>query len=178
MDIYDLLKQDHDEVKQVLSDLIELQQDDEYRFVLIEEIRNLLVPHSRAEEEVFYNTLRAVNADKSVVRHGFKEHMEAEGLLRALQAMDKFNMEWKSTALKLQEAVLHHISDEESEIFEEARSAFSQEEARMLGEAFEELKPQIEKEGTVKNTVDMVINMMPPRIADGIRNFIDHSAER
>jgi hemerythrin-like domain-containing protein len=171
MDIYQTLKNDHEELKQVINELLSLQDDDEYRFVLIDEIRNLLIPHARAEEEVFYNTLRAIGADKSVTRHGYKEHLEAEGLLRTLQVMDKLNMNWRATAEKFRDSLLHHISDEETEIFAEAQSAFSDEEATMLAEAFVELKPQIEQESTAKNTIDMVINMMPPRLADNIRNF-------
>lgn len=171
MDIYEALKKDHVEVKALLDELVSLKADDEYRFILIEEIRNHLIPHSRAEESVFYNTLRAVNADKKVVFHGFQEHLEAETLLRTLQVMDKLNVSWKATAEKLREAVNHHIEEEESEVFAQARAAFSQDEAISMGEAFEQLKPKIEQEGFVKNTVDMVINMMPPRLADKIRSI-------
>src|SRR5687768_16330420 len=96
MEIYEVLKSDHEELKGLLNDLIALKDDDDYRYVLIEEIRNALVPHSRAEESVFYNTLRAVNADKKVVFHGYQEHMEAETLLRTLQVMDKMNMGWRA----------------------------------------------------------------------------------
>lgn len=171
MDIYEALKRDHEQVKELLDELVALQNDDEYRYVLIDEIRNLLIPHSRAEESVFYNTLRAVNADKKIVFHGFQEHLEAETLLRTLQVMDKVNLEWKAVAEKLKEAVNHHIQEEESEIFAEAREAFTDEEAVAMCDAFEQLKPKIEQEGFVKNTVDMVINMMPPRLADKIRSI-------
>jgi hypothetical protein len=171
MEIYEALKKDHDEVKELLDELVSLRNDDEYRYVLIEEIRNHLIPHARAEESVFYNTLRAVNADKKIVFHGYQEHLEAETLLRTLQVMDKVNLEWKATAEKLRDAVLHHVEEEESEIFAEARAAFTKEEAEAMCDAFEQLKPKIEQEGFVKNTVDMVINMMPPRLADKIRSI-------
>lgn len=171
MEIYEALKKDHEEVKGLLDELVSLRNDDDYRFVLIEEIRNHLIPHARAEESVFYNTLRAVNADKKVVFHGFQEHLEAETLLRTLQVMDKMNLDWKSTAEKLREAILHHVAEEESEIFAEARAVFTSEEAEAMCDAFEQLKPKIQQEGFVKNTVDMVINMMPPRLADKIRNI-------
>lgn len=171
MEIYDVLKKDHEEIKILLQELNSLKADDDYRYVLIEEIRNQLVPHSRAEESVFYNTLRAVDADKKIVFHGFQEHLEAEALLRALQVMDRMNLSWKETAAKLQESVLHHVEDEESEIFDEARRIFTKEEAESMAEAFEQLKSQVAKDGLFKNTVDMVINMMPPRLADKIRNF-------
>jgi hemerythrin superfamily protein len=171
MEIYEALKKDHDEVKDLLNDLVSLKDDDEYRYVLIEEIRNLLIPHARAEESVFYNTLRAVNADKKVVSHGYQEHLEAETLLRTLQLMDRMNMGWKPLARKLQDAVLHHVKEEEAEIFDEARRAFSSDEAIAMCEAFEQLKPKIAEEGFLKNTVDMVINMMPPRLSDKLRNI-------
>lgn len=171
MEIYEALKKDHEDVKELLEELVSLRDDDEYRYVLIEEIRNHLIPHSRAEESVFYNTLRAVNADKKVVFHGYQEHLEAEALLRTLQLMDKMNMSWKATALKLKDAVFHHVEDEESEIFAEAKAAFTKEEAEAMCAAFEQLKPKIEQDGFIKNTVDMVVNMMPPRLADKIRNI-------
>jgi len=171
MEIYEALKKDHEEVKELMDELIALKNDDDYRFVLIEEIRNHLIPHARAEESVFYNTLRAVNADKKIVFHGYQEHLEAETLLRTLQVMDKMNLEWKGTAEKLRDALQHHINEEETEIFAEARAAFTKEEAEAMCEAFEQLKPKIEQEGFVKNTMDMVINMMPPRLADKIRSI-------
>lgn len=171
MNIYEVLEKDHEEVKDLLSQLVSLDENDEYRFVLIEEISKSLIPHARAEESVFYNTLRAVNADKGIVMHGYKEHLEAESLLRALQVMDKVNLDWKATAQKLKEAVEHHVQDEESDIFEKAKNVFTQEEAQMMAEAFEGLKNKVEQQGSLKNTMDMVLNMMPPRIADKIRDF-------
>lgn len=173
MDIYEALIKDHEKVKALLNELVSLREDDEYRFILIEEIGNHLIPHARAEETIFYNALRAANADKKVVFHGFQEHLEAETLLRTLQLMDKLNVEWKATAEKLRHAVNHHIEEEEREIFKQARAAFSHDEAISMCEAFEQLKPKIQQEGFVKNTVDMVINMMPPRLADKIRSIGD-----
>jgi hemerythrin-like domain-containing protein len=171
MEIYEVLKSDHDELKGLLKDLLALKDDDDYRFVLIEEIRNALVPHSRAEESVFYNTLRAVNADKKLVFHGYQEHLEAETLLRTLQVMDKLNMGWRSVAQKLLDGVSHHIQEEETEIFNEARNAFTSEEAVAMAEAFNELKPKVREEGIIGTTADMIVNMLPPRLADSIRNF-------
>lgn len=169
MQIYDILMREHEEVKGLLNDLINLKDDDEYRFILVEEIKSALIPHSRAEEATFYNTIRAVDADKSLVAHGFKEHLEAESLLRLLSVKEKTNMDWRSTALKLQEALEHHIKEEEGKIFSEARSIFSKEEAESIGDAYLNLKPNFVGDGAMKSTMDMVINMLPPRLADSIR---------
>lgn len=174
MNIYEALKKDHDEVRELLHELIALDVNDDYRFVLVEEIRNALIPHSRAEESVFYNAIRAVaseRSEKSEVMHGFKEHLEAETLLRTLQVMDKMNIEWKATAEKLLSALEHHIQEEETEIFAAGRNLFSEEEAISMAQAFEKLKPEVQKQGFVGTTFDMFVNLMPPRLAKGIRDI-------
>lgn len=171
MEIYEVLKKEHEEVTQMLTELIALDEGDDYRFVLIEQIASELISHSRAEESVFYNTLRAVNADKKMVFHGYAEHLQVEALLRSLQVMDKLNLGWREVAVKLKEALTHHISEEESDIFTEARAVFTTEEAVAMGDAFTELKPKVKEQSILGTTADMVINMMPPRLADSIRNF-------
>jgi hemerythrin-like domain-containing protein len=171
MQIYDILKQEHEEVRALLNDLVSLKDDDEYRFVLVEEIKNALIPHSRAEEAAFYNTLRAVDADKSIVAHGFQEHLEAEGLLRLLEVKDKANFDWKATAMKLQDALDHHIKDEESKIFTEARKMFTDEEAETIGKTFLDLKPKFVGDGVFKSAADFVINALPARLANSIRGL-------
>jgi hemerythrin superfamily protein len=178
MEIYEVLKSDHEEVKQLLTDLIALKDDDDYRFVLVEEIKNALVPHARAEESVFYNTLRAVNADKKIVFHGYQEHMEAETLLRTLQVMDKLDKGWRAVAQKLLDALTHHIQEEETTIFAEARQAFTSEEAVAMADAFNELKPKVREEGIIGQTADMVMNMLPPRLTDSLKNFGQGSQSR
>ncbi len=173
MNIYEALKKDHVAVKQLLSELVALdeEKDEKRRHFLIEEIRDALVPHSRAEESVLYNSMRAISSANDVVLHGFTEHMEAEALLRTLQLKDKIDFDWKRTAKKLQHALQHHIQEEEGKIFNIAQQLFTDQEAIVMGEAFASLKPEIKKEGFVKTTIDMVVNMMPPRIAASLRTY-------
>ena len=171
MDIYTALKNDHEELKGLLSELLELDKDDDYRNVVIDQVKNHLVPHSRAEESVFYNAIRAVGSDNSNVMHSYKEHMEAEALLRGLQVKDITNSDWKTTAQNLKTALEHHIAEEEGKVFSEAKTMFSEEEAEMMGKAFLQLKEKVAKEGFLKNSFDMVVNLMPPRFVDQIRNL-------
>lgn len=168
--IYEALKKDHDTVRQLLNELVMLGENDEQRrHSLIEQIRDELVPHARAEESVFYNSLRAIDSAKDVVMHGYQEHMEAETFLRTLQLKDKIDADWKATAQKLKKAVEHHIQEEEGKIFTVAQQLFTQEEAQMMGEAFEQLKPEVKEEGFLRTTLDMVANLMPPRFKASIR---------
>ncbi|MGZ5279953.1 MAG: hemerythrin domain-containing protein [Pseudobdellovibrionaceae bacterium] len=170
--IYEALKTDHDKLKELLNELVQLNEaDDERRHALVYHIHDELIPHSRAEESVFYNSLRAIDAAKEIALHGFEEHMEAEALLRTLQAKDKIDADWKETAQKLKKVLTQHIADEENKTFNVAQQLFTQEEAQMMGQAFEQLKPEVREEGFLRHTLDMVANLMPPRFAASLRTF-------
>jgi hemerythrin superfamily protein len=170
MQIYDVLKKDHEKVRMLLNELVMLGENDgNRRESLVQEIRDELVPHARAEESVFYNSLRSLDAAKDIIMHSYTEHLEAEGLLRTLQGADKIDAGWKETARKLKEAIEHHIQEEEGKIFNVAKQLFTNDEAVMMGEVFEKMKPEVREEGFMKNTLDMVVNMMPPRFAASLR---------
>lgn len=168
--IYQCIKQDHDDLRDLLNDLNNLADTDaELRHDLINDIRDHLIPHSRAEESVFYNSIRAVESGNEPIMHSFQEHMEAETLLRTLQIKDKIDADWKRTAEKLQKALEHHMQEEETRVFELARNLFSDEESEKMASAFEKLKPEVQREGFLKNTLDMVANLMPPRFSAAFR---------
>jgi hemerythrin-like domain-containing protein len=168
--IYEALKKDHQVLRTLLNELVSLEENDQKRHSqLVQEIHDELIPHARAEESVFYNSLRAIDQAKDIVMHSFQEHMEAEALLRTLQGKDKVDADWKATAVKLRDAIENHIQEEEDRVFNVARQLFTQDEARMMAEAFEKLKPEVREEGFMRQTLDLVANVMPPRFAASLR---------
>lgn len=170
VDIYKALENDHQELKNLLSELVDLEENDSYREVVIENINTLLTSHSRAEESVLYNSMRAM-ADSDVVMHSYKEHMEAEAKLRKLQLKEVSGADWTTVATELRDALLHHIDEEEHDVFNEARKIFSKQEAEQMGEAFLTLQSQIRDQGFLKNSFDLVVNLMPPRFIDKVKNL-------
>lgn len=168
MKIYDVLKKDHETVKDLMNQLLACDEQDEQHDDIIEQIRDELVPHSRAEEAVFYNALRSLNADRSEVMHGYKEHLEAESLLRMLQVRDKVNVKWKETAMKLRDVLQHHIQEEETTLFSMGKSMLTDEEAEKIGSAFERLKPEIKDQNMIQTSLKMVANLMPPRFSQSV----------
>jgi hypothetical protein len=172
MTIYEALTADHVKVKGLLSELVALNKDDDKRrHVLLNQIRDELIPHARAEEAVFYNSLRMLDQAKEIAMHGFREHVEAETMLRSLQALDKVDTSWKEIAWKLKEAIEHHIQDEEGRLFTVAKQLFTQSEATAMAETFEAMKPKIKEEGFMQTTLDMVANLMPPRFSQRFKTF-------
>lgn len=98
--------------------------------------------------------------------------MEAESLLRKLQVLETIDGDWQKAANDLKTAVEHHIREEEGRIFSAAKQLFTDQEAEMMSEAFEELKPQVrEGDSFVQNTLDLIANLMPPRFAAPMRTF-------
>lgn len=169
--IYEVLREDHRKVEGLLNELVALDDNSPNKDELIRKIRDELIPHARAEETVFYNSLRAIDAAKETAMHGYQEHFQAESLLRMLQVRNVIDAEWRETAKNLRKSVLHHIQEEEGKIFSAAQQLFTQEEAQMMGAAFEQLKNEIVDEGAIATTMELVANLMPPRFAKAFRSF-------
>ncbi|NJL25812.1 MAG: hemerythrin domain-containing protein [Calothrix sp. SM1_5_4] len=170
--IYEALIGDHRKLQDLMRRLLALPDDAvEVRQDLIEQVRDELIPHSRAEEAVFYNSIRSVKTAQDLVWHGFEEHMQIETYLRALQSLDELDAGWRKTAEKLQEALSFHLNDEENRIIPIAQQMFTDEEAEAMGEAFVKMKPAVRESGFMQNTLDLIANVLPPRLAAPLRSY-------
>jgi hemerythrin superfamily protein len=161
MDIYEELANDHNKLKPLLGKLVSATENDANTKHLLDQIHNLLIPHSRAEEAVFYNSLKEDREGKELVDHSFAEHMQAEAILRTLQGLDKINVEWTTAAKRLRESILHHIEDEEDRVFPGAKLIIFDKEAVQLAEAFRRAKELAAEQGDLKNSMDLITNMLP-----------------
>ena len=145
--IYDILKRDHDRVKFLLTEITELTLDDvQWHSALITQLQQALVPHSTAEEDVFYDAFHTKDKGKNIAVHGYQEHLSIEYLLRTLSLKDRQDLDWKETALQLKTAVEHHISDEENALFPLAQQLFSDQEAYLMGQEFIRLRDEFSKD--------------------------------
>jgi hemerythrin superfamily protein len=170
VNIYDELKKDHRNVLALLDRLIaDSSATADMRASLVQEIRDELIPHARAEEAILYNALRDVDRGKGEVAHAYVEHVEAETLLRALQVAGAAEINWKGGAQKLRDELAHHIAEEEGKVFAAARRAFSEDEAAQMGEAFRQMKPHVREEGFLGTTLEMVANILPARLRESVR---------
>lgn len=177
--IYDELKKDHQKVLSLLDHLIASEKaPPETRQRLVQQIRDDLIPHVRAEEAILYNALRDHDQSKDKVMHGYGEHAEAEALLRSLQVTEAVNVNWAAGARKLREALAHHIKEEEGAIFTAAQRTFSAEEAQQMGAAFVKMKPEVKEEGFLGTTLDMISNLLPTRLRESVRKATNRHEEK
>ena len=167
MTIYSELKKDHQKVLSLLDQMIATKKATPQEWsAMVQQVRDELIPHSRAEEAILYNALRDRSPGQSKVLHAYGEHAQAEALLRSLQAGDAFNVALTAAAKKLRDALAHHIAEEEGELFTAAQKTFSAEEARQMGYAFVQMKPRIQEQGLLGTTVDLVANLLPSQLRD------------
>ena len=174
--IYEALEKDHLKITSLIDELLEAGEKNESRRakLLLGEIRDELIPHSRAEEAVFYNVLASLehnSAEPLILHRGYHEHIEAESLLRTLIGKDVIDSEWKMLARRFQKITEEHVQEEEEEIFATAKHLLSDLESEMMARTFEELKPLVQKEGWVKDTLDLVVQIVPPKYAATLRTI-------
>lgn len=168
--IYECLQKDHRGVLALLDKLIASEKaESEETKALVQQIRDELIPHSRAEEAILYNCLRSFDESKNLVHHSYGEHMAVETMLRSLQVTEAVHVNWQAGAQKMRDMLQHHIDEEEGQLFTQAKQLFTLEEARAMGAAFEKLKPEIREKTILGTTWDMVVNMMPMRLQETLR---------
>lgn len=103
---------------------------------------SLFMQHAVAEEEIFYPAVRkAVRHSRDMINEAIVEHAVAKDLVAQIQAMHPEDDLYNAKVKVLGELIEHHIQEEESEMFEKAKSADLN--LVQLGELIEARKLQI-----------------------------------
>jgi hemerythrin-like domain-containing protein len=135
VDALTLLKEDHDKVKKLLSDLESTtERGAKTRSELFATIKGELTVHEIIEEEIFYPELRDHPKAKDIVLEGYEEHHVVDLLMGELEALDVSDETWGAKAVVMKENVEHHIEEEEGEMFQKARQVFDRAELDDLGQ--------------------------------------------
>jgi hemerythrin-like domain-containing protein len=143
MDIYKLLKQDHDAVKAIFKDLeATSEQASQKRETLFAELNTELTLHALAEEKLLYPLLKDAEESRELTLEAVEEHKVVKKLLKELEAGDKASEQWLAKLKVLKENVEHHVEEEEGELFKKAKKVISSEEAELLGDEVEDFKEE------------------------------------
>ena len=143
MSILDLLKVDHKEVSNLLSEMCETtDRAAKKRAQLFTECKTALMAHSHAELEAFYLPLLRDGDDEDALLEAQVEHEVVERLLEDISSIEPTDEKWLAKVTVLMELVEHHVEEEEGEIFKLARKAYDKKKLDEIGTRFEELKQQ------------------------------------
>ena len=138
--IFDELKSDHDRHRKLLAQLSEAQPAE--RRALFEKLRKELQAHAAAEEESLYATMLACPDLRDDARHSVSEHKEIDDKLGELCDADPKSGDWADTFGELRHRYLHHIEEEEEEMFPKAAEQLSSEQEEQIAKVFERRKPR------------------------------------
>jgi hemerythrin superfamily protein len=138
--IFDRLKQDHDAHRQLFEKMAKAQGDDQLE-KLFDQFRVEVTAHAAAEEETLYATMLSRPDLREDAQHSVSEHKEIDDYLEELGDLE-FNADaWRQTFDKMKKRYLHHIDEEEEEMFPDAAKELTSEEEQKLARVFAERKP-------------------------------------
>jgi len=139
MDALELLKQDHQAVKD-LFDQIDDAEDGKQRKKLFDQIDTQLNIHAHIEETVFYPEMQKIDELKDMVEEALEEHQEVKTLLEEIEGLDPDGDQFSASLEELMENVEHHVAEEEDETFPKVRERCDQATLDRLGDQLESAK--------------------------------------
>jgi hemerythrin superfamily protein len=114
-----MLRADHERVKDLFQDF---EQASTERQSIAEKVFMELEMHAKLEEKIFYPALRGKTDKKGeeLLNEAFEEHRKVKTLIQELKSLDTDEEEFERKFQDLMSTVLHHVEEEESEIFPKA----------------------------------------------------------
>lgn len=122
-----LLIKDHEKVKGIIEELMASSASAKRRRQeLLHTLKEELQFHEKLEEDVVYPVLEHKKATHDLALEAYQEHHVVDVLLEELDGMEFKDEAWKAKLTVLQENLLHHIDEEEQELFPKAQKNLSQ----------------------------------------------------
>jgi len=135
MDALELLKQDHQKVKELFKQQSE---DKKQQRQIFKEIKSELETHARIEETIFYPAMQQHDELKDMVLESFEEHRQMKTVLRELAKLSVSSERFKPKFKVLKDDVEHHAEEEEEgKMFPMIRKLIKKDELEQLGEELE-----------------------------------------
>lgn len=139
--IFDRLKQDHDAHRQLFDKMADAQEEPDRLEKLFEQFRVEVTAHAAAEEETLYATMLARPDLREDAQHSVSEHKEIDDYLEELESLPFNGDEWNRVFVQMKKRYLHHIEEEEEEMFPDAAKELTAEEEQKLAARFAQRKP-------------------------------------
>jgi iron-sulfur cluster repair protein YtfE (RIC family) len=143
----DLLKADHDKIRALFREFEQLkgiEEQEERKVEITEEICYELSLHAALEEEIFYPAVRSLVDNDELIDEAELEHAGARELINQLEVMYPGDEHYEATVAVLNDEVERHIEKEEGIIFSAVKMATL--DMLHIGERMQERKAQLEED--------------------------------
>jgi hypothetical protein len=140
MDALELLKQDHQKVKELFKQGQETD-DKKRQRQIFKEIKSELETHARIEETIFYPAMEEHEELKDMVLESLEEHKQMKTVLREMARLSTSSERFKPKFKVLKDNVEHHaVEEEEGKMFPKIRKLINRNELEELGQELEAAK--------------------------------------
>ncbi|EJM42573.1 regulator of cell morphogenesis and NO signaling [Pseudomonas sp. GM33] len=150
MNAIDLLKADHQTVKAILAQLSEsTDKAIKKRTDLLDKLEMEISIHTKLEEEILYPAFKAAGTKEQDVMYfeAKEEHRTVDSLvLPDLKQTDPGTPEFAGRVKVVKELLEHHIEEEETEMFPQAKKLLGKSRLDDLGEQMEAMKASCKKQ--------------------------------
>ncbi|MBV6821987.1 hemerythrin domain-containing protein [Pseudomonas sp. PD9R] len=155
MNAIDILKADHERVKTILTQLNDsTERAVKKRAELVGKLEMEITIHTRLEEEILYPAYKEAGGkeQEKMYYEAKEEHRTVDSLvLPDLKTTDPSSMEFSGRAKVVKELLEHHIEEEETEMFPEAKKLLGKAKLDELGKQMEMMKASYKKELSAGN---------------------------
>lgn len=136
-----LLKDDHDEVKALFKTALDDATPSAQKKTAIAKVCDALTIHAKMEESIFYPALRKAGKkdEKDSVLEANEEHACVKDLVAKIKRITGRDETLEAKVTVLKELVAHHVDEEESTMFAEARKVLGKK-LEALGEEMQRFK--------------------------------------
>ncbi|WP_282018979.1 hemerythrin domain-containing protein [Salegentibacter mishustinae] len=125
MNIFEALRQEHEIQRNLVAKLVETHGDTQERKKIFEQLKHELKIHADAEERHFYIPLIKKDLTQEKARHSVAEHHEMDELIEQLEDTEMDASNWLKIVKELEHKVIHHLDEEEQEVFQMAGKALT-----------------------------------------------------
>ncbi|MGZ8476984.1 MAG: hemerythrin domain-containing protein [Candidatus Binatia bacterium] len=147
MDALELLKQDHQKVKELFEQAEEAEGDDQQD--IFEQIKTELETHARIEETVFYPAVQEHEELKDMVLESLEEHKQIKTLLREMDNLASDSEKFEPKLKLLMENVEHHAEEEEEgKMFPKLRQIMGKQKLDQIGADLEAAKGERQRKAS------------------------------
>lgn len=126
LDALDLLRADHDQVRTLFREfdsLRDVDDEDDRKTELVDEICYELTIHAMIEEEIFYPAVRLALGDDELLDEAEADHAGARALILQLDDLYPGDELFNTTVSVLAEEIADHIDREEADLFNAVRGS-------------------------------------------------------
>jgi hemerythrin-like domain-containing protein len=142
--------EDHRRVRKMFDEFKKLKSGDvEEKEDLVRKACAELKIHTKLEEEIFYPAAREKLDDRSLIDEAEVEHASAKQLIGELEEMTPDEDLYDAKFTVLGEYVKHHVTEEETQIFPQAKKA--KVDMQALGKEIQQRKEELQRQADISS---------------------------